>query len=346
MVAGVTTLLAVLLAALLPLPTASAALARERPRPVLNVDFPDPAVVATPGGLVGYSTGARVPHAWSRTAGGVWRRGGPVLTRHPRWARDGGIWAVDVARSRRGWLLYYAVPVRGMGEHGRCIGVARSASPRGPFRPVGARPLVCPSYAGTPPALDPLLPRDPTLPRAGVIDPSFFRDADGSAYLLYKTDRVPSTIRAVALSDSGTRPRAGATSVELMRSPDVLENPVLTQRAGSYVLLLSEGDWTKCTYTTVWRRTSTLLDWSLAEAGVLLDETSGLCGPGGADLARVGGRDLVFVHGWTCHRTARPCEGRGKWDLKKRSRGLRALYAARLGWDGGLPVVAEWFRAR
>jgi hypothetical protein len=131
-----------------------------------------------------------------------------------------------------------------------------------------------------------------------------------------------------------------------MRSPGVLENPVLTRRDEGYVLLLSEGDWTKCSYATVWRRATTLLDWSLAEAGVLLDEQSRLCGPGGADLAVVGGRDLLFLHGWTCHGTTRPCEGRGKWDQKRRARGLRALYAARLGWSGGLPVVTGWVRSR
>ncbi len=224
--------------------------------------------------------------------------------------------------------------------------MARSRSPRGPFSPVGGRPLVCPSYAGTPLALDPLLPRDPTLPRAGVIDPSVFRDADGSAYLLYKTDRVPSSIRLLPLSQRGTRPRDGATSVELFRSPGVMENPVLTRRDAGYVMLLSEGDWTRCSYRTVWRRTTTLLDWSLAEAGVLLDEGAGLCGPGGADLADVGGRDLLFLHGWTCHRTTRPCEGTAKWDQRRRARGVRALYAARLGWDGGLPVVARWLEPR
>jgi arabinan endo-1,5-alpha-L-arabinosidase len=320
--------------------------AAERPRPVLNVDFPDPAVVATRSGLVGYSTGERVPHAWSRTPRGRWRSGAGVLTRHPRWAAEGGIWAVDVARVRGEWLLYYAVPVDGIAEHGRCIGVARSRSPRGPFRPVGRRPLVCPSYADTPRALDPLLPRDRSLPRAGVIDPSVFVDADGAAYLLYKTDRIPSSIRLLQLSRSGTRPRAGEVSRELMRSPGVIENPVLAQRSEGYVLLLSEGDWTRCGYTTVWRRSPSLLDWSAAEAGVLLDKESGLCGPGGADFVDDGGRDLLFLHGWTCRGTPRPCEGRGKWDHRRKARGLRALYAARLRWEAGLPVVSGWLVPR
>ena len=272
------------------------------PRPVLNVDFPDPAVVATPGGLVAYATGDRVPHAWSRSADGPWRRGASLLTHRPSWSREGGVWAVDVARVRGRWLLYYATPVRGLGKTGRCIGVARSTSARGPFRPVGSAPLVCPSYARTPTAQDPMLPRDRTLPRAGVIDPSWFRDADGSAYLLYKTDRIPSTVRIVALTRDGQSVRSGATSVELFRSPGVVENPVLTMRPEGYVMLASEGDWTRCGYSTRWLRSPDLLDWTAATGGMLLDaDSTGLCGPGGADL--VEGRDgevLAFVHGWTC----------------------------------------------
>ena len=211
---------------------AAPAIADEQvPRPVLNLDFPDPAVVATQTGLVAYSTGDRVPHAWSRSADGPWRRGPGLLTHRPAWSREGGIWAVDVARVEGQWLLYYATPVRGIGETGRCIGVARADSARGPFRPVGRAPLVCPTYARTPAAQDPLLPRDPTLPRAGVIDPSWFRDADGTPYLLYKTDRIPSTVRIVALAPSGQRVAPGATSLELVRSEGVLENPVVTPTA-------------------------------------------------------------------------------------------------------------------
>ncbi|MBC2932968.1 family 43 glycosylhydrolase [Nocardioides sp. zg-1228] len=328
---------------------ASAAPAEEWvPRPVLNLDFPDPAVVTTPGGLVAYATGDLVPHAWSRQPDGPWRRGPSLLTHKPSWSRAGGVWAVDVARVRGRWLLYYATPVKGMGEHGRCIGVARSRSARGPFRPVGSAPLVCPSYAGTPLAQDPLLPRDPTLPRAGVIDPSWFRDVDGTSYLLYKTDRIPSTIRIVALTRDGQSVRSGATSQELLRSEGVLENPVLTLRPEGYVLFASEGDWTRCGYRTTWRRSPALLDWSTATGGVFLDTTTtGLCGSGGADLVegRRGGL-IAFLHGWTCRGTALPCAGRGKWDHKPRQRGRRALYAARLGWADGVPQVTSWLRAR
>ena len=107
---------------------------------------------------------------------------------------------------------------------------------------------------------------------------------------------------------------AGATSLELVRSEGVQENPVLTRRPEGYVMLTSEGDWTRCGYATRWLSSPTLLDWSAATAGTLLDnETTPLCGPGGADLVEVsGGRTLVFLHGWTCRGSDLPCAGQGQ----------------------------------
>jgi hypothetical protein len=113
-------------------------------------------------------------------------------------------------------------------------------------------------------------------------------------------------------------------------------------------MLASEGDWTRCGYRTRWMRSTSLLDWSAAEVGMLLDKDgTGVCGPGGADLVEGrDGRTLVFLHGWTCRGTTDPCAGTGKWDHKPRQRGRRALYAATLGWVGGLPAVTGWLRPR
>ena len=44
----------------------------------------------------------------------------------------------------------------------------------------------------------------------------------------------------------------------------VLENPVVTQRPEGYVMLASEGDWTRCGYRTLWLSSPTLLDWTAA----------------------------------------------------------------------------------
>ena len=98
---GAARLLALMIVAGL-LSVAVPASADERvPRPVLNVDFPDPAVVAAPGGLVAYATGDRVPHAWSRAADGPWRRGPSLLTH--RLGHGAAEADVAVAAAHRAW---------------------------------------------------------------------------------------------------------------------------------------------------------------------------------------------------------------------------------------------------
>jgi len=329
------------LALLLPLAPTPALAATDVPRPVLRGNFADPAVERLGGGYVAFATGERAPRAWTRSRNGRWQRHGPALTRLPSWSRPGDIWAADVKRVRGWWVLYYSAPVRGLGPYGRCIGVARSRKALDGFTPVGGRPLVCPAYVKkVPTAEDPLLPRDPSLPRAGVIDPSLHVGEDG-LQLLYKTDRIPSSIRTVPLDRSGTRVRPGATSVELYRYPGVVENPLLVQRPEGWVLLLSEGDYTRCTYQTIWLRSPTVTDWSTAESGVLLDRaTTGLCGPGGADLA--GSR--LFLHGWVCHGKPKPCASGFDWSKRVRQRAERAMYAARLRWVEGIPTITGWLR--
>lgn len=344
-----TLILAVLLvAALAALPspaTASYAEGRGAPKPVLRGNFADPAVERYGKGFVGVATGLRAPRAWTGSPKGPWLRGGTALRRLPGWATSGDIWAADIQRVGGWWLLYFSAPVAGLGEYGRCVGVARSRSPERGFAPVGSTPLTCPAYAKAPTAQDPLA-RDPTLPRAGTIDPSVYVDPSGARFLLYKTDRVPSSIRMVELSANGSRVRSGAVSQELLRSPGVLENPVLVHRPEGWVMLLSEGDYTRCTYRTMWLRSPSLLDWTVVESGTLLDSAgTGLCGPGGADIAvGAGGQQRLFLHGWTCHGGAKPCRSSFDWSQRVKQRAVRSLYAARLGWRGGLPVVRGWLK--
>lgn len=340
--AALTVAAAVLVGGMSAGPAAAAGLATglERvPKPILRGNFADPAVERLGSGYVGFATGERSPRAWTRSPNGTWRRNGPALVRLPDWSRAGDVWAADVQRINGWWLLYYSAPVRGLGPYGRCIGVARSRSALRGFTPLGDAPLVCPSYAGqVPTAQDPLIPRDYTLPRAGVIDPSVHRGADGPV-LLYKTDRIPSSIRMVPLNAAGTRVRRGEVSVELLRNAGVIENPLLLARPEGWVLLLSEGDFTRCTYRTLWLRSTSLTDWSAAVSGVLLDRAgTGLCGPGGADLA---GR-RIFLHGWICHGKAAPCRAGFDWSKRERQRAERALYGARLRWTDGVPSVGPW----
>ena len=335
----------VLLTALVVLPAPPSGAARWVPKPVLDGNFADPAVERYRNGFVGIATGEHAPRALTRSPRGKWVRGGPALRTLPAWARAGDIWAADIQRVGGWWLLYFAAPVDGLGEYGRCVGVARSRSPRRGFAPVGDRPLSCPTYAKVPQAQDPL-PLDPTLPRAGTIDPSVYVDPSGTRFLVYKTDRIPSSIRMVQLSDNGSRVATGAVSQELLRFPGVVENPVIVHRPQGWVMLLSEGDYTRCSYQTVWLRSPSLLDWSVVESGTLLSSaTTGLCGPGGADVAVApGGQQRLFLHGWTCFGKPRPCRSSLDWSKREKRRAVRSMYAARLVWNAGVPRVKGWLK--
>ena len=318
---------------------------RRTPTPVLDGNFADPAVERYRKGFVGVATGEHAPRALTRTADGRWVRGGTALRTLPTWARAGDIWAADIQRIGGWWVLYFAAPVEGLGVYGRCVGVARSRSPQRGFVPVGDTPLSCPTYAKVPTAQDPLA-LDPTLPRAGTIDPSVYTDASGTRFLIYKTDRIPSTIRMVQLSGNGTRVATGAVSQELLRYQGVVENPVIIDRPQGWVMLLSEGDYTRCSYRTLWLRSPSLTDWSVVESGTLVDPaTTRLCGPGGADVAEApGGEQRLFLHGWTCFDKPRPCRATLDWTKREKRKAVRSMYAARLTWVGGVPRIARWLK--
>jgi hypothetical protein len=290
----------------------------------------DPSVVRTgPRQYVAVATGPRVRRLVSRN-GVRWRRIAPALAVRPSWARPrGSIWAADLVRVRGRWLLYFAAPVRGMGRTGRCIGVAASATGTGRFRPVSRRPLVCPPAAHAPRAEDRILDRRrrrPTYPTIGAIDPSLFLDR-GRVFLLYKTDGRPSSIRLLRLGPDGLHARGRSRT--LLAARGVLENPVMVRHGRWLYLFLSAGDFSRCTYSTVWRRSRRITRWrGRPQRTLLAGRSTGLCGPGGADTVVAPGVVRLYFHGWTCG-GGRAC-GRAFHHTPGRAGPVRALYAARL----------------
>ena len=168
------------------------------------------------------------------------------------------------------------------------------------------------------------------MPTSGVIDPDHFRDRVGRQYLLYLTQDTPSSIRMVELPGSG-RAEGSARSTGLVRRGGVIENPVLVRRGRQYDLLTYEGEFGECGYKTTFRRTADLADWSRAKRQVLVDRRkSGLCGPGGGDLGRgPGGELLMFFHAWTCP-TIGNCPGGANYDREDLYDARRSMFAAEL----------------
>jgi arabinan endo-1,5-alpha-L-arabinosidase len=295
--------------------------------------FADPSVVNHNDQFYGMSTGSLVPSAQGNIASGPWKAEGPALTAKPSWATGGGMWAPDLERiSANEWVLYFAAPVNGLDANQRCIGAATANSPLGPFTPAAGGPLVCPGLADVPTAGD-TVPGRP-LTNAGVIDPSGFKDSDGTRFLLYKTQQLPSSLRIVRLNAAGTHVAGGATSRQLLRSDRIVENPVLVKRAGGYILFASRGPYNKCTYETIWMRANgvgTNAFNDVTQHPLLTDaNTGGVCGPGGADIAAaLDTGQRIFFHGWLCGGSPCPIN----FDAQTDDGGRRGMYLGVLGWD-------------
>ena len=307
--------------------------------------FGDPAVVRAGGRFIAVGTGALTLRLVGKSLR-RWKQTAPVLKRLPSWARAGDIWAADLAKVKGRWLLYYSAPVKGLTASGRCIGVAKAKKPTRAFTPVDRAPLVCPPKGRTPPADDPV-PGRQGLPRHGVIDPSLAQTPGEDPLLLYKTDGIPSTLRTLQLRPNGLRPRKGAVSREVLRSAGVVENPVVLRRNGNWLLFTSEGSYTGCAYATTWRRATSPEGWADATPQELLDRrTTGLCGPGGADVFASRNKTMIAFHAWACRGGKRPCGKKFHFSQSRQKKAVRALYVARLRFSKGAPYVARYLQKR
>lgn len=158
--------------------------------PQILAGYGDPAVLKTDEGYILVATSNDAPDAFPILRSNDlehWHHEGFVFPEGetPAWAAKGrrvaDFWAPEMARvGDEYWLAYTARQA----SNGLAIGLAKSASPFGPWRDLG-RPLLSGYTANTTG-----LPDDPTQPRlsGGVIDSHIFIDADGERYLFWKAD--------------------------------------------------------------------------------------------------------------------------------------------------------------
>ena len=152
---------------------ASAPAAATYANPVLDGDFPDPAVLrAADGYYYAYATqtttaeGRTINIQVARSADLVsWTHLGDALPAKPEWAsRTQDFWAPHVAEHRGRYYMYYsAKPDAALTDESRglCLAVATAERPEGPFTDIG-RPLQCgPSFVN----IDPMSFDDPRTGR-------------------------------------------------------------------------------------------------------------------------------------------------------------------------------------
>jgi arabinan endo-1,5-alpha-L-arabinosidase len=199
--------------------------------PVLNADFPDPAVLRAPDGAyyayATQTTGLRIQVA--RSADLVtWGAPAEALPTKPVWTSSGSnYFAPDVVYRDGQYVMYYSAQAdTTAGAY--CIGVAQSSAPTGPFQDVG-RPLVC-------------------GPGFTTIDPQAFDDPQtGRRYLYWGSNSAPLVVRELAADRRSFA--AGSQTVSLV-SPrpgnylsaydiDLIEAPWVTYRAPYYYMYFS-----------------------------------------------------------------------------------------------------------
>jgi arabinan endo-1,5-alpha-L-arabinosidase len=208
--------------------------------PVLDANFPDPAVIrAADGTFYAYATqgevGGRMQNiqiARSRDLV-TWEQVGDALPDKPVWAsRTQDFWAPHVSQHAGRYYLYYsAKPDAALADEtrGLCLAVAVADQPEGPFRDIG-QPLLCgESFVN--------------------IDPMAFDDpVSGKTYLYWGSGFGPIKVRELARDRISFAP--GSTAIDLVPViPD--EDPANYQRLvegawvtrhGGYYYLFYSGD--------------------------------------------------------------------------------------------------------
>ena len=308
--------------------------------PVYGEDFPDPflLVVGDARGAGGHPRNRYF--AYGTQTGDInvqvmesadlagWEHRGDALPELPPWAVRGRTWspAALLRGDTRGQggvpradcVLYYAVRLEAAGR--QCISVATAADPAGPFADRSEGPLIF------------------QADRGGSIDPSPFVDADGRAYLVWKSDDnavggVPS-LWGAPLQPDGLG--LAGPPVELLRQDADWERPLIEApsliRTGDgprgYVLFYSGGWWESENYAVGYATGAGPLGPFRKETveGPWLASEPGMAGPGGAEVfTAADGEWRIAFHAWTPPRIGYAAAGR------------RSLWIERLRFDDGRP---------
>ena len=253
------------------------------------------------------------PAAWARKQ---------QSSRGRSWAST---WAPSVARIGNGtFVLAYSVPRASDGR--RCISLARSASPLGPYVDGSNGPLTCGA--------------------AGVIDPQIFIDR-GAIWMYYKMKGAPIRILARRMNTYATGFAAGSRNYTLLTprrawEGSVIENPAMFRFGNRLYLFYSGGAYDTTRYATGYAVCRTVVGPCRRKTRLLVTGRY-LAGPGGAtpflDLA---GQLRLAYHAWRVGKVDHPgdasCVGTPMGCTQRR------LYVATLGpGTHGTLLVRRWF---
>ncbi|MET1111062.1 MAG: glycoside hydrolase family 43 protein [Allosphingosinicella sp.] len=299
--------------------------------PVIDSDFPDPAILrAKDGFYYVYATQTEREGRWinlqvARSSDLVaWEVLGDALPARPAWAsRTRDFWAPHVAEHGGRYFLYYsAKPDDALADDtkGLCLAVATADRPAGPFTDMG-RPLQCgPGFVN----IDPMAYDDP---------------ATGRRLLYWGSGFGPIKVRELARDRLSFAP--GSETIELIR-PDknvpyaaLIEGAWVVRRGGWYYLFYS-GD--NCCgrnahYAVLVARSRTATGPFEARPGAILETRGRWYAPGHNSVI-----DDARGDSWIVYHAVDTDRPRTKATDEINTR--RILLIDRLVWKDGWPVAA------
>jgi beta-xylosidase len=285
--------------------------------PVLDQNFPDPAVIEAGGFFYAFATNSnRSNVAAARSEDLVaWTLLPDALPEFAPWALPvrGLVWAPEVIEVEDRYLMYYTARDRASGR--QCIGVASSTLPEGPYRDSASAPLVCPGGF------------------RGAIDPNPYRHGDGLYLYFSSCCGEPNAVYGQRLSRDGLE--AVDAPVMLLR-PDatwegaIVEAPTMLQRDGEHYLFYSGNDYRTEKYAVGYASCESPLGACVkaAENPILtgVGADSEAAGPGHQYIVTVGDEYWMLYHAWN-------------GVVGYRNGGRRVLWLTALSWRNGKPVV-------
>jgi beta-xylosidase len=234
-------------------------------------------------------------------------------------------WAPSVVRISTGtFVAAYAVPRASDGR--RCISLARSASPAGPYVDRTTGPQTCGAL--------------------GVIDPQLFVDR-GRIWMLHKMEGAPDRLLVRAMNKYATGFAVGSRNYTLLTAKaawegQVVENPAMIRYRNRLYLIYSGNGYGSAKYATGYATCRTVIG-PCARRTRLLMTGRYLAGPGGAtpflDLA---GQLRLAYHAWPAGNVGYPrdtsCLGAAEGCAQRR------MYVATLApGKGGRLLVRRYF---
>jgi beta-xylosidase len=286
--------------------------------PVLNQNFPDPALLEADGVFYAFATNSgrtNIPTATS-TDLVSWSALPDAMPQLAPWVAPvrSMVWAPEVIKVGDDYRMYYTAHDQATSR--QCIGVASSSTPEGPYFDSATEPLICP----------------PGYQRAIDASPYF----DGKRLTLYFSGVIgnqPNGIYAQALSSDGLAAAGTPTllfKVDATWEGSIAEAPTMLKHSGKLYLFYSGNDYRNQTYAVGYATCKGVMGpCTKAKGNPVLatgSSASRALGPGHQSIARVGSEYWIVFHGWD--RVVGYREG-----------GSRVMWLQPLTWKNGQPII-------